>query len=208
MSNLKFVTEFFRLSMSLPNFLTLSRIFLTIIFAALLYQNSLWATLLAAVVFTVAALTDYYDGKIAKTRKLITDFGKLMDPIADKTLMLTAFFIFAQKGVIFVWMFGVIFLREVVVTVSRLLAARKGMILAAEKLGKIKTVLQIVSVSLILLFLIFEKSLFQIEGWYRAEDIFLISIKCLMFITVVVTLLSGVSYFKQKCKNSPVQSHV
>ena len=193
--------------MSLPNFLTLSRIFLTIIFAALLYQNSLLATVLAALVFTAAALTDYYDGKIAKTRKLITDFGKIMDPIADKVLMLSAFYIFMQMGVVAAWMFGIIFLREVLVTVSRLVAARNGLVLAAERLGKIKTVLQIVSISFILLFLILEKSYFQAEGWYRAEDIILTLIQCLMYVTVGVTLISGISYFKHNHKNF-IQKHV
>ena len=194
--------------MNLPNFLTVSRFFLTVVFAALLYQNSLFSTVLAAFVFTAAALTDYYDGKIAKTRKLITDFGKIMDPIADKVLMLSAFFIFTQMGVVAAWMFAIIFLREVAVTASRLLAARNGLVLAAERLGKIKTVLQIVSVSFILLFLILEKSLFQAQGWYRAEDISLNVIQCLMLLTVGVTLASGISYFKQKRKNSPLQSHV
>ena len=186
--------------MNLPNCLTIARMLLTVVFVFFLYQNTLLYTVLAAFVFTAASLTDYFDGKIAQKRKLITNFGKIMDPIADKVLMLSAFILFMQMGVIASWMVLIILLREVTVTASRLLAMRSGLILAAEKLGKIKTVLQIVSISVILLFLILEKSFFQMEGWYRREDILLGLINCLMFVTVGVTLVSGITYFKHKRK--------
>ena len=186
--------------MNLPNCLTVSRIFLTFVFVFLISFNTLFSTILAALVFWVASLTDYLDGRIAQRRKLITTFGKIMDPIADKILMLSAFVVFMQMGVIAFWMVVIIVLREVFVTVSRLLAMRSGLVLAAEKLGKIKTVLQIVAASLILIFLILEKSFFQTPNWYNIEDVFLGLINIIMFATVGITLVSGISYFKQKRK--------
>jgi len=137
--------------MNLPNQLTIVRIFLTFIFIFLLPQGSLGAKVLAVIVFTIASLTDFLDGYIARKYNLISRFGKIMDPIADKFLILSAFFIFMQMGFIAIWMFAVICAREVGVTVLRLMAMRKGVALAAEKAGKIKTVLQIVVIYLIML---------------------------------------------------------
>ncbi len=188
--------------MNLPNILTLSRFFWTILFLALLGKNSLSATIWAAVVFTVAALTDLLDGYIAKKKDLITDFGKIMDPVADKFLILSAFMMFVQLGVIQAWMVLFISIREIAVTCSRIMRMRRGQVLAAEKAGKIKTVFQMVSVSVVLLFLILEKSDLSMNWSQSIESGWGIAINTLMLITVLLTVNSGVSYFLTLRKNA------
>ena len=181
--------------MNLPNVLTLSRFIWTIVFVVLLGQNSLTTTILAALVFTIAAMTDFLDGYLAKKKGLITDFGKIMDPVADKFLMLAAFIMFVQMGVLQAWMVGLIFIREVAVTFSRVARLRRGQVIAAERSGKIKTVFQIVSVSIVLIFLILEKSSFA-QNWSKSvENGWGAVINIVMFATVLLTVNSGVSYF-------------
>src|SRR5205085_3411379 len=87
-----------------------------------------------------------------------SNFGKIMDPIADKFLVLSVFFIFVQRNVIPYWMFYLIFIREVLVTGSRIIAIRRGQVLAAEKAGKLKTILQLFAIWLILLFVILQEN--------------------------------------------------
>ena len=181
--------------MNLPNILTISRIFLTFIFVAVLLRDGIEAKIIAAVIFAIASLTDLLDGYFAKKRKQVTDFGKLMDPIADKFLTLAAFFVFARMNVIAFWMFALVAGREIVVTIFRLVAKkRKGAALAAERGGKYKTVFQIVTIGVILLFLILRESEWAANWpsslfyqWYTAIDI-------LMLITIILTLTSGSLY--------------
>lgn len=190
--------------MNLPNVLTLSRFLWAIIFMILLHQNSLRSTILAAVVFTVAAVTDFLDGYIAKKKGLITDFGKIMDPVADKFLILAAFIVFVQMGVLQAWMVVLIFIREVAVTVSRVARLRRGQVIAAEKAGKIKTVFQILCISIVLIFLILEKSSLA-QNWSESlENEWGLIINILMFATVLLTVNSGVSYFLNLRKSAPL----
>lgn len=181
--------------MNLPNLLTMSRFFLSIVFVVLLSQNSLRSTIFAACVFAIAALTDLLDGYFAKAQGLVTDFGKIMDPVADKFLILTAFIIFVKIGILQAWMVAFVFARELAVTLSRIARMRRGQVIAAEKSGKIKTVFQIFCVSVVLIFLILEKSRWS-EGWsQKVETGWMLGINGLMLITVVLTLNSGLEYF-------------
>lgn len=172
--------------MNLANVLTVSRIFFAGLIALLLLQQHFWAYVVATVLFTIAALTDYYDGYLARRQKLISDFGKIMDPIADKVLLLTLFAVFAVMGLMAWWMLVVIALREVLITIDRLVLMKSGKVLAAEKVGKIKTVLQIVAVSLILLFLITK------FGWLW------IPMQIALWLTVVITIYSGLMYVRSR----------
>ncbi len=179
--------------MTLPNILTVFRIFLTFIFIALLLQTGLWPKIAAAIVFLFASFTDYFDGYYAKKYELVSDFGKIMDPIADKFLMLSAFFIFSKMHIIPLWMVVIIAIREILITLFRLYALRKGAILSAEIGGKYKTVSQIVAVTLILIFIILRE--FSHLAYVRdilSESMY--GIYMMMFIVVVMTLYSGVSF--------------
>lgn len=179
---------------SLPNILTVSRLFLTVLFILCLLQTGYWAIFLAIVFFALASITDYYDGYFAKKHNLVSNFGTIMDPIADKFLMLSAFFIFMRMGIVPLWMFMIIAVREIVLTSLRIYAITKGVFLAAEKTGKIKTVAQMVSVFVILIYVLVAR--FPACGYngQLVYDIWRNSIYVLMLFTVVVTLFSGISY--------------
>ena len=155
--------------MNFPNILTLSRIVFAAILIYLLEQGSRTGNILAVIVFTIASITDFYDGYLAKKWGMISDFGKIMDPVADKILLLTTFGVLAHLGLVAWWMFIVIAIREIVITASRLLAFRKGQVLAAERSGKIKTVFQIIAVSAILLYLVAQQAEFCSYWFYNAQ---------------------------------------
>src|SRR5438477_9959193 len=116
---------------NLPNYLTVARFILTFAFIFCVTHSGIVSAVSATLLFMLASWTDYYDGYYAKKYNLITNFGKLMDPIADKLLILSAFFIFAQRQLIPYGIFYLIFAREVMVTASRLKAIRQGKVLAA-----------------------------------------------------------------------------
>ena len=137
--------------MNLPNRLTLSRLVLTLAFLLALFSNLRFSETAALILFVAASITDYLDGKIARRDKLITDFGILMDPLADKVLICSAFIVFVGRDQIPAWMVVVIVARELMITGLRLLAASKQVVLAAEGYGKHKTISQIVAIVAILL---------------------------------------------------------
>lgn len=180
--------------MNLPNLLTVLRVLLTLVFFFFLTQHGLVSVLLASGVFALAAWTDFYDGYYAKKHNLVSDFGKIMDPIADKFLILTAFFVFTCMHIMAEWMFMIIMVREVFVTGSRLLAVRRGKVIAAEGAGKLKTVFQILAIMVILSFLLLQEA-----GWVgpwstHVHDGWFYGITVLLWVAVGLTLFSGVSY--------------
>jgi len=138
--------------MNLPNKLTLSRFALTLAFLGAMFSEVRFSKTCALVLFSIASLTDYFDGKIARRDKLITNFGILMDPLADKILVCSAFIAFVGLGWIAAWMVVLIVARELAITGLRLLAATKNVVLAAEGYGKHKTISQIVAIIAILVF--------------------------------------------------------
>lgn len=181
--------------MNLPNKLTISRLVLTVIFICLVLNDGFFLKILAVLAFAVASLTDYLDGYFAKKHHLVTDFGKIMDPIADKFLILSAFVIFTKMYIIPFWMTLTIVIRETLVTALRLYAVQRGKILAAESLGKFKTVLQIVTIFFILFFILFIKENEPVvsDGSFQSEN-WELAINVLMHSTVVITVLSGILY--------------
>lgn len=136
--------------MNLPNKLTSSRFLLTVAFLAVIFSEVPYHETFALLLFSAASLTDYFDGKIARRDKLITNFGILMDPLADKILVCSAFIAFVGRGWIPAWMVVIIVARELAITGLRLLAASKNVVLAAEGYGKHKTISQIVAIISIL----------------------------------------------------------
>lgn len=143
--------------MNLANKLTLSRCIMAMVFVALMTTETVWSYLLSYAVFTAAAITDHYDGKIARERNLITNFGKLLDPVADKVLMLAAFLTMMKIPELRIpsWAIVVILAREFLVTGARALAAAEGEVIAASRSGKMKTVLQMVYVFVFLAMAVF-----------------------------------------------------
>jgi CDP-diacylglycerol--glycerol-3-phosphate 3-phosphatidyltransferase len=119
---------------------------MTVVFLFVLFVEFRFHYTVALVLFVAASITDCLDGSIARKRGLITDFGKLMDPLADKVLICSAFIAFIELGWMPAWMVAVVVARELAITGLRLLAASKNIVLAAEKQGKNKTITQIVAI--------------------------------------------------------------
>ncbi len=139
--------------MNLPNKLTMFRIILVPVTMALMLSNK---PVIAGIVFAVASITDFFDGFIARKYNLVTSFGKIMDPLADKILVFGALLCFIQNGTINVWPVVIIIARELFVTCMRVVAVDKGKVIAASWWGKIKTNVQIFGV---LFSIFFEKRL-------------------------------------------------
>ena len=129
--------------MNLPNKLTLARIIMVPFFIAAFITGYYPVSL---ILFCAASVTDYFDGKIARERNLVTNFGKIMDPLADKILVYSALCLFIEAGLIKAWMLILILAREFIIAGMRTVAASEGRVLAAGMSGKIKTVLQMFAV--------------------------------------------------------------
>ncbi len=136
--------------MNLPNKLTLSRFVLTVVFLVVMFSQIHFHETIALILFSAAGISDFLDGQIARRRKLITNFGILMDPLADKIMVCSAFISFVGLNWIAAWMVVVVVARELAITGLRLLAASKNVVLAAEGYGKHKTITQIVAIIAIL----------------------------------------------------------
>ena len=184
--------------MNLPNQLTVSRFALTGLFWVAAFVpfpgNRSWALVL----FGLASLTDFLDGKIARERKLITAFGTLMDPLADKILTCSAFIAFIELRQIEAWMVAVIVGRELAITGLRLLAASKNVVLAAERLGKHKTVSQITTILATLLVMSYPQWGFVGEvlfAWPVLGRPWIVTFaQATQWVAVALTLYSGATY--------------
>ena len=179
--------------MNLPNKLSLIRCALTPVFMACMLINFPYHYAVALVVFIVASLTDMLDGKIARKYGLITNLGKFLDPLADKALTTAAFICFVAElaDASMAWALMLILTREFMVTSVRLLAAKDGVVVAASFAGKLKTVMQMVSI-------IYMIAAFQVCDLFAgnwALGIILISIGIgLVWISTIATVVSGIQY--------------
>lgn len=168
--------------MNLANKITLFRIFLVPVFMIVLYSNIEYATYIAGIVFVIASATDAIDGHLARSKNMITDFGKFMDPLADKVLVLAALISLVEIGKVPAWMVVIVITREFTVTGLRVLAASSGVTIAASPLGKFKTIFQLLAI-ILLLFNNYPFSKFNIPMDY-----------ILLHISVIFTIISGVDY--------------
>ena len=149
--------------MNLPNKLTVARCILTAFFVIFLSIPNVYTYAIGYVVFVTAAITDYYDGKIARERNLVTNFGKLLDPVADKVLVVAAFVMLLGIPAMHVpsWAIVLILAREFLVTGARSLGAAQGVVIAANKWGKMKTIFQMVYVCTFLFLVVVLQALKQ-----------------------------------------------
>jgi CDP-diacylglycerol--glycerol-3-phosphate 3-phosphatidyltransferase len=186
--------------MNLPNKLTVSRFGLTVVFLWAMFSRFAYNDTLALIFFCLAGITDFLDGRIARSRKLITNFGKLMDPLADKIMTCSAFIAFVESThmnpnapvQVGAWMVVVIVGRELAITGLRLLAASKNIVLAAERYGKHKTISQIVCIIALLV-------VDACREWPVAlRDLFTpwvpVFAEVMLWVTVVLTAMSGIIY--------------
>lgn len=151
-------------------------------------QND-WGIYVAGALFIIASVTDSIDGRIARKYNLVTDFGKFLDPVADKLLVAAAIIALVVRGNLSGWFAAIILGRELLITGFRMVVSQKGVVVAANMWGKWKTVFQTVALS----FLIFELKFVELFSWYPSP----ITIgDVLMTIAVVLTVISGVIYIK------------
>lgn len=172
--------------MNLPNKLTILRVLLIPVFVVLLLADfwGKWLDYIALAVFIIASLTDMLDGMIARKYNLITNFGKFMDPLADKLLVCSAMICLLDLGRIPAWVVIVIIAREFIISGFRLVASDKGVVIAAGYIGKAKTVFQMIMIILMIL---------DIEQIQLFTDI-------VMYIAVALTIISLVDYIGRNYK--------
>ena len=195
--------------MNLPNKLSLMRIILvpfTLLFMLPIsiygfepegwnsFINS-YGMIVAAGIFIIASLTDYFDGQIARKKNLITDLGKFLDALADKILVISILLGFIALGRVSAWLVMIIILREFAVSGLRMIAASKGEVIAARMIGKTKTVTQMIAI----IYLMFEPLLLKVtgsgfDGYPVAVNAVTVIGDVLMYICVIMTLISGIDY--------------
>ncbi len=182
--------------MNLPNKLTIARIILAPIFMIFLLIDNMYLRYLSTLIFIVAALTDAYDGYLARKTGVITGFGKFMDPLADKILVSTAFVSFVALGYVQTWMVLVIILREFFVTGFRSLAAYKGVVIMPSYWAKWKTGCQMMVIIIILVYINLKSTLISLgNDWsvFTTDSIFRI-FDVMIFITMLLTVGTGIDY--------------
>ncbi len=184
--------------MNLPNKLTVARIILVPFFVAALLINFPLNNLAALAIFAAASITDLLDGKIARKRGLVTDFGKFADPLADKILVISALLCFVQLGFCDCVAVIVVLFREFAVTSIRLIAASKGKVIAANIWGKVKTVTQIVAIICVLVMqIVLDLGELGVCLPCCLSSVFFIAGEALIWVSTFFALISGVVYVAQ-----------
>ena len=168
--------------MNLPNKLTLLRICLIPVFVILMLSQVSNFFLISCIIFIIASITDFLDGKIARKYNLVTDFGKFMDPLADKLLVLSALICMIEYDLVAGWMVIIIVARELTVNILRAIAADNGKVIAASGGGKIKTTSQMIAIILLLIG----------ANYSNSQIVFVGTIA--MYIATIFTLYSGIDY--------------
>ena len=164
--------------LNVPNVLTLIRILLVPVLVVALLDETNNGDLLAAIVFALASATDFVDGWIARSRGSVTTFGKLMDPVADKLLVIAALVSLVSLDRLDAWVAMVIIARELAVTMTRMAASGQGVVIAAAWLGKLKTLVQVTTIFLLI-------AVDSSPAWLDG----------LVYAMVAITIISGVDYF-------------
>lgn len=187
------------MKLNTPNKLTIARIIITPVFLAVLMWETLpHRFLIAALVYSIAAVTDAIDGKLARKNNQITNFGKLLDPIADKILTTSALLGFMTMGLCNIWIVMIVLTREFTIASIRMIAAANGVVIPANYWGKLKTVSQMVFTILIMLlgeayqYVPQLSSGAAVPAWLSLGNVS----NGLLWITAVLTVISGVIYIK------------
>lgn len=175
---------------NLPNKLTIFRALLIVPFVVLLLgghigwfgENEIVPDMIALVIFVIACITDFFDGMIARKNNLITNFGKFMDPLADKLLVCSALIALVELGRIPAWIVIIIISREFIISGFRLIASDKGVVIAASYWGKFKTVTQMIMVGM------------MISNFSTLYDWFGLITSVMMYVSLGLTIISLIDY--------------
>nr|WP_297396727.1 CDP-diacylglycerol--glycerol-3-phosphate 3-phosphatidyltransferase [uncultured Peptostreptococcus sp.] len=171
--------------MNLPNKLTVFRICMVPLFMLFIYLPIPGKYLISLIIFAIAAITDALDGRIARKYNLVTDFGKFMDPLADKLLVIAALTCMIKPGLVPAWIVVVIVARELAVSIMRAIAAADGKVIAAGNSGKLKTVTQMFAIVFLLL------------GAHTDIGLILKIGTVLIYLAAILTIYSGYEYFSK-----------
>lgn len=189
--------------MNLPNKLTLARVIMVPFFVLFLMNIKIpHHTVIALGIFALASITDHFDGSIARKRGLVTNFGKFLDPLADKVLVISTLVCFVQKGWTNEWFLIIIIAREFMVSGVRLIASDNGKVVAANMWGKLKTVSQMVAILVILIMQYLQELMdLHIMGTFNGSEIlFYVIGEVFLGICVFFTILSGLVYLRDNWK--------
>ena len=170
--------------MNLPNKITIFRMICIPFFVAAMEISFPQHQLIALIIFCVASYSDHLDGHIAISRHLLTDFGQFMDPLADKLLTASAFICLVESHQMMAWIVIVIIAREFAITGLRTLAASSGIVIAAGKLGKAKTVSQMITIILLIL-----------SAWMPNIYLLWLLGNIMVYVALALTIISGIEYF-------------
>ncbi len=173
--------------MNLPNKITVGRMFIAPIFLAIYLAGIEHKFLISAAIFALGAITDAIDGRIARKNHIVTNFGKLLDPIADKMLVTAGLLAFMQDGLCSIWTVMIILTRDFAVTSLRMIAASQNVVIPANIGGKIKTVMQMVSFIVVML-------LCEISAWFSLGFNMSLISNILMAVTAIISVVSGIVY--------------
>ena len=173
--------------MNLPNKLTLLRMALIPFFVIFAKMDALWAQIVAVIIYVAACVTDALDGHIARSRGMVTNFGKFIDPIADKLLVMSALIVLTAQGRMPDWVCILMLAREFLVSGFRLVAVENGRVIAAGPLGKLKTVFQMLATIALML-------LVPVEGEALLGQAGVTVANILMYVALALTVVSGADY--------------
>lgn len=165
-----------------PTYLTIARMILSVLFMVFVLLPETWAKILALVLFVAGAISDLVDGKWARRDKIVTDLGAFLDPLADKMLVNLALLSLVVLGVVPIWVFAIILVRDFAVDGMRMMAARNGVTIAASFYGKLKTTMQMTALIILLLNLIVNLEFFTVVG------------NIALYLALILTVFSGGDY--------------
>ena len=165
-----------------PTSLTIFRMISSVIFVVFALSPDTWAKVTALIIFIIAALTDLIDGKWARKKKIVTDLGAFLDPLADKMLVNLAFLVLVYLNVVPLWVFAVILVRDFAVDGMRMMSAKKGVTISASIYGKWKTTFQMTALIIILFNQIVNQEAFTILG------------NIILYLALALTIFSGADY--------------
>ena len=171
-----------------PTVVTIIRMVLSILFMVFALLPDTWAKIVALVIFIIGALTDLIDGKWARKKKIVTDLGAFLDPLADKMLVNLAFLVLVYLNIVPLWVFAVILVRDFAVDGMRMMAARDGVTISASFYGKLKTTVQMTALIILLLNLIVNLELFTVLG------------NIALYLALILTVFSGADYLNKGYK--------
>ena len=193
----------------IPNRLTILRMIIIIVFIPVVLMDKMITSYIALFLFIIAGITDWLDGYIARKYNIVSNWGKVMDPLADKIMVVSALICFVQLKIVPAWMVIIIIAREFLISGIRIMAARDGDIIAASNLGKVKTITEIVVIIVILVLLAIINTLEYLSistdkvsiMEFQVREVLLRLIPYwLMFIVAVIALVSGLEYYFKNIK--------